>query len=108
MNILQVVMFQNVLMDPKILKEKQVSFFFNVFWNLCVSSKLKKNPCVFSISYTCLHVVSYKCKYVLFHFNMLKLFQEINMFLFLQIKLIFNKKFSLKELIQRFNPHSLN
>jgi hypothetical protein len=46
--ILQVVMFQNVLMDPKILKEKQISlFFFNVLWNLCV----------FLVSYTCLHVI---------------------------------------------------
>ncbi len=41
-------MFQNVLMDPKILKEKQISlFFFNVLWNLCV----------FLVSYTCLHVI---------------------------------------------------
>jgi hypothetical protein len=38
-NILQVVMFQNVLMDLNILKEKQILFFFNVFWNLCVLSK---------------------------------------------------------------------
>jgi hypothetical protein len=27
-NVLQVVMFQNVLIDPKILKEKQISLFF--------------------------------------------------------------------------------
>jgi hypothetical protein len=38
-NILEVIMFQNVLMDLNILKEKQILFFFNVFWNLCVLSK---------------------------------------------------------------------
>jgi hypothetical protein len=65
-------MFQNVVMNSKILKEKIINLviFFNVFWNLCV----------FLISYTCLHVTSYKCKYVLFHLNMLKLFQEINIY----------------------------
>jgi hypothetical protein len=104
-------MFQNVFVDPKISKEKQIFlFFFNVFGNLCVFSK-KKNwtLCVFPISYTCLHVISYKCKYVLFHLNMLKLFQEINMFFFVfEIKLVFNKNFSLKYLIQGFNFHFLS
>jgi hypothetical protein len=38
LNILQVVMFQNVLMDPKILKKKQISLFFQ-FQNLCVLQK---------------------------------------------------------------------
>jgi hypothetical protein len=93
-------MFQNVLMDPKILKEKQIYFFFNVFWNLCVFLNFFLNLCVFSISY--------KCKYVLFHLNMLRLFQEINMFIFFEIKLVSNKKFFLKHLIQRFNPHLFN
>jgi hypothetical protein len=78
-------------MDLKILKEKTNLFiFFNVFWNLCV----------FPISYTYLHVISYKCKYVLFHLNMLRLFQEINAFFFFEVKLVFNKKLSLKYLIQ--------
>ncbi len=67
---LQVAMFQNVLMDPKILKEKQISLFFQcLLESLCHFPK-KINLCVFPISY--------KCKYVLFHLNMLKLFQEIN------------------------------
>jgi len=65
------------------------------------------NFCVFPISYTCLHVISYKCKYVLFHLNMLRLFQEINPKKNFDIKLIFNKIFFLKYLIQRFNPHLL-
>jgi hypothetical protein len=40
MNILQVVVFQNVLIDPKILKEKTNLFiFFNVFSNICVLQK---------------------------------------------------------------------
>jgi hypothetical protein len=39
--------------------------------------------CVFSILNTCLHVISYRCEeYVLFHLNMLRLFLEMNMFLF--------------------------
>jgi hypothetical protein len=63
------------------------------------------NICVFPISYTCLHVISYKCKYVLFHLNMLKLFQEINMFFFFfDIKLASNKNFSFK----RLNLHLLS
>ncbi len=62
-NILQVVMLQNVLMDSKILKEKQICFFFfNVFWNLCVLSNKNLNSCVFLISYTCIHVILYKCE----------------------------------------------
>jgi hypothetical protein len=36
-NILQVVMFQNVLMDPKISKEKQISLFFSMFFGIFVS-----------------------------------------------------------------------
>jgi hypothetical protein len=87
-------------MDFMISKKKQISFFFsNVVWNLCVFSKKKKTFCVFSISY--------KCKYVLFQLNMLRLFQEINMFFFFEIKIVFNKNFSLKYLIQGFNPHLL-
>ncbi len=46
----------------------------------CVFSKKNLNLCVFSIPYACLYVISYKCNYVLFHLNMLRLFQEINMF----------------------------
>ncbi len=46
-----------------------------------------------------------KCKYVLYHLNMLKLFQEINMFFCFESKLVSNKNFSLKYLIQGFNPH---
>ncbi len=63
---------------------------FNVFWNLCVFSKKNLNPNVFPISY--------KCKYVLFHLNMLKLFQQINMFFFYNVKLVSNKNFSFKYL----------
>jgi hypothetical protein len=66
-------------MDPKISKEKKNLFiFFNVFWNLCVYSILFFNLCVFPISY--------KCEYVLFHLNMLKLFQEINIFFSFRLK----------------------
>jgi hypothetical protein len=61
---------------------------------------------VFPILYTCLHVISYKCKYVLFHLNMLRLFQEIDMFFFFEIKLVLNN--FLKYLIQGFNPHLLS
>jgi hypothetical protein len=79
-NILQVVMFQNVLMDIKISKDKQI-FFFSIFLGIFVSIQIFfLNICVFSISYTSLHVISYKCEYVLFHLNMLILFQEINIF----------------------------
>jgi hypothetical protein len=89
-------MFQNILMDLKILKEKQISLFFSTFFGIFVSFQQKKlNHCVFPISYTCLHVISYKFKYVLFHLNMLKLFQEINMLFFFEIKLVSNKKFLL-------------
>ncbi len=48
----------------------------------------------------CVFPISYKYKYVLFHLNMLKLFQEINMFFSFEIKLVSNKNFSLKYLIQ--------
>jgi hypothetical protein len=91
--ILQVVMFQNVLMDPKISKEKQISLFSSMSFEIFVSFQLKKNLCVF--------LISYKYKYVLFHFNMLRLLQEINMFFsFFDIKLISNKNFSFRYLIQ--------
>ncbi len=36
-NILQVAMFQNVLMDPNISKEKQISLFFSMFFGIFVS-----------------------------------------------------------------------
>jgi hypothetical protein len=35
-NILQVVVFQNVLMDPKVLKEKQISLFFSMSFEVFV------------------------------------------------------------------------
>jgi len=74
-------MFQNVLMDPKILKNTQISLFFQ-----CLSKSLCPFNYyyfrVFSILYICWHVISYKYKYVLFHLNMFRLFQEIIMFHF--------------------------
>jgi len=54
-NILLVVMFQNVLMDFKILK---IFFFKNVFWNFCVILMFKKNLCVFPISYEYVEIIS--------------------------------------------------
>ncbi len=79
-------MFQNVLIDPKLSKEKQISIFFSMSFGIFVSFQKKKlSLCVFSISYTCLYVISYKCKYVLLHLNMLTLFQKINMFLYLKL-----------------------
>jgi hypothetical protein len=75
-------MFQNVLMDPKILKEKQISLFWQCLLESLCPFKKKLNHCVFLISYTCLHAISNKCQYVLFHLNMLKLFQEINIYFF--------------------------
>jgi hypothetical protein len=77
-------MFQNVLMDL---------YFFSMFFGIYVSFQKKLNICVFPISYKCLHVISCKCKYVLFHLNMLRLFQEINILFFFEIKLVFNKNF---------------
>jgi hypothetical protein len=66
----------------------EIFLFFQIFfWDLCVFP------------------ISYKNKYVLFHLNiLLRLFLEINMF-FLETKLVFNTIFSLKYLIQGFNPH---
>jgi hypothetical protein len=101
-------MFQNVLIGPKVLKGKQISLFFSMSFGIFVSFRFFIKIFVFSISYMCLHVISYKCKYVLFHLNMLRLFQDINMFFKNQIKLVFNKNFSLKYLIQGFNPHLLS
>ncbi len=66
----------------KLSKKKQYFYFFQCLLDLCVFSNFKKNLCIFPIPYTCLHVISYKCKYVLFHLNMLRLFQDINMFFF--------------------------
>jgi hypothetical protein len=100
-------MFQNVLRDPTISKEKQICLFFQcLLESLCPFIKYLHH-CVFLISYTCLHVISYKRKYVLFHLNMLKLFKRLTCFFF-EIKLFFNKKISLKYLIERFNPHLLS
>ncbi len=38
----------------------------------------------------------------------MRLFQEINMFFFFDIKLVSNKKIPLKYLIQGFSPHLLS
>jgi len=100
-------MFQNVLMDFKILGKKKTRSCFQCFLeSQCPFNKIKLNISIFPISYTRLHVISYKCKYVLFHLNMLRLFQKIN--IFFEIKLIFNKNFSFKYLIQGFNLHLLS
>jgi hypothetical protein len=98
-------MFQYVIIDLKIWKKNKSSFFFNVFWNFFVLSKKHLNRCVFPISYICLHVISYKSKCVLFHLNMLRLFQEINILFFFEIKLVSNKNVSFKYIIQGFNSH---
>jgi hypothetical protein len=93
-------MFQNVFMDPKISKKYKSLYFFQcLLESLCLFKKNSNNLCVFPISY--------KCKYVLFHLNMLRLFQEINMFFSFEIKLDFTKNVSLKYLIQGFNPRLL-
>ncbi len=77
-NILQVVMFQNVLMNLK-----QIFLFFSMSFLMFVCPfNFKNNLCVFPIPYTCLYVISYKCKYVLFHLNILRLLQEINILFF--------------------------
>ncbi len=56
-NILQVVMFQNVLMDPKILKEKQISLIFSMSFEIFVSfRKIKiESLCYFNFihMFTC-------------------------------------------------------
>jgi hypothetical protein len=80
-------MFQNVLMDPKLSKEKQVSRnFFNVFWKLYVLSKKKIWIFVsFQFHTHILQVISYKRKYVLLHLNMLRLFQKINILFSLRL-----------------------
>jgi hypothetical protein len=94
-------------MDPKILKEKQISLFFSMSFGIFVFfSNTFLNLSVFPMS-TCLHVISYKCKHVLFHLNMLRLFQEINILFFFEIKLVSNNNFSLKYLIQGFYSHLL-
>jgi hypothetical protein len=82
-------MFQNVLMDPKILKEKQIFLYFSMSFGIFVSFQFHTNV------------------NVLFHLNMLRLFQEIKKKIF-EIKLVSNKNFSLKYLIQGFNPHLLS
>jgi hypothetical protein len=95
-------MFQNVFMNLKISKEKQISMSIGIF-----VSFQKQNWIFVSFQFHT-HIISYKCKHVLFHLNMLRLFQEINMFFFFEIKVVSNKNFSLKYLIQGFNPHLLN
>jgi hypothetical protein len=60
-NILQVVMFQNVFMDPKILKEKQIILFFSMSFGIFVSFQNKfLNLCFFPISYKCKYVISFE------------------------------------------------
>jgi hypothetical protein len=82
-------MFQNVFMDLKILKEKQIFLYFSMSFGIFVSFQFHSNV------------------NVLFHLNMLRLFQEIIIFFF-EIKLVSNKNVSLKYLIQGFNPHLLS
>jgi hypothetical protein len=93
-NISQVLIFQNVLMDFKILKEKKNLIIF-VFWNLYVLSILFWNLCVFPISYTCLHVISYKCKCVI-SFEYVEIISRNYHFFSLEIKPVSNKLFSLQ------------
>jgi len=71
---------------------------------------LLETLCHFNLFFLNLYVfpISYKCKYVLFHLNMFKLFQEIKQKKFFMIKLVSNKKISLKYIIQGFNSHLLN
>ncbi len=64
--ILEVVKFQNVLMDPNVLKKNQISLFFSISFGIILSFHKKLNLCVFPISYACLHIISYKYNYVLF------------------------------------------
>ncbi len=96
-------------MDLKVLKEKQISLFFSIFFGIFVSFQKKKlNLCVFPSPYTCLYVISYKCKYVLFHLNMLILFQKINMFsLFLKLNQFPIKKIPLNTLFKDLIPTCL-
>ncbi len=72
-------MFQNVLMDPMISKEKQISSFFQcLLESLCPFQKKNWNCfCVFSMSNTCLHVFHTNVNMCYFILNMLKLFQKI-------------------------------
>jgi hypothetical protein len=42
-------MFLNVLMDPKMLKEKQISLFVSMFFGIFMS--FQKNICVVSFEY---------------------------------------------------------
>jgi hypothetical protein len=76
-------MFQNVFMDPKISKRKQISLLFSISFGIFMSFQKNKNKLCLSNFIHNLHVTSYKCKHVLFHLNMLKLFQKINIFFFL-------------------------
>jgi hypothetical protein len=55
-NILQVVMFQDVRMDPKILKEKQISLFFSMFFGIIGSfQKQIESLCLFNF----IHIFTY-------------------------------------------------
>jgi hypothetical protein len=92
-------MFQNVLMVPKVSKEKQISLIFSMSFEIFVSFQKKFTSLCLSNFIHMFNVISYKCKYVLFHLNMLRLFQQINMLFFFEIKLVSNKFFSLKCLI---------
>jgi hypothetical protein len=56
-------MFQNVLMNLKISKNKQIFLLFSMSFGILCYLNLFLNLCDFPISYTCLHVISYKCKY---------------------------------------------
>ncbi len=83
-------MFQNILKDPKISKRNKSLHFFQCFFEYLFQKNL--NPCVFPISYTCLHVILYKYKYMLFHLNMLRLFKRLACLFFFEIKLVSDKK----------------
>ncbi len=67
-------------MDPRYQKRNKALYFYLMSFGIFVSFQKKVESLCLS---NFIHMFTYKCKYVLFQLNMLRLFQEINMFFFL-------------------------
>ncbi len=95
-NIFQVVIFQNVLMDIKILNEKQIFLFFSISFGIFMSFQF-----VFGIFVSFqFHTNVNMCYFIWICWDY---FKKLTFFFF-EMKLLSNKKFSLEYLIQGFNP----
>jgi hypothetical protein len=101
-------MFQNVLWIIRYQKRNKSLYFVNVFCNLCVLlNYFFEYLCLsnFIHMFTCNFIQTWIC---VISFEYVEIISRDSHFFSFEIKLVSNKKFSLKYLIQGFNPHLLS